>query len=705
MGREVILVAVDASKEISSDHALEWTVQNVIKAEDILILLAILPSCERPTPILYQRIQSLACNFLRCGTRKIEGRSTFDQVDQSKRDISRKINYLYAHKMQKLWLANNLIPVHYQVKVILDASLGSVSTKAKELRASWVILDRFLNKEADHCIKQLNCNVVLIGHAIPRILKTVNPLGGEEFSESRRNMEPTERNSVHMVPNILDYKSVTTPSTSDIRSSTLGTYSFSLPSTDKEYQCKISPCTINDSHTFLHLNFDYFDDDVKYLEAFSLSPSEIKYRQLNKISSGSNDELNLEAAERKHHFERTDNLARRLTDSSCIWREQDSPIQQKKPKNRRDSMTYSHQNSIIESHSVLCSMCMNKTPIFRSVPRRFTFREIENATGGFSDCNLMTEGGNDCVYRGELPDGQIIAVKQCKKLKAFAALDFCLEVETLSCAQNRNLLRLVGYCIDTEWLLIYEFACNGSLDKHLYEAEEEAEVKVVEEEEEEEDEEMSKSANRTGVAEILHSTAWNAKFAYVLGTARGLRYLHEDCRAGCIIHRDLRPSNILLTHDFEPMIGDFGLARWQLNAQLAKDTHLIGTFGYLAPEYIQTGQVSEKGDVYAFGVILLEILSGFKAMEFSGKTSNQSLSEWGNTMLEKKKLNELIDYRLHNNYVKREAESMMHAAYLCISPQPEQRPRMSQVLKILEGDLPCASMYQSSKSSNKGSVE
>ncbi|XP_027364568.1 inactive protein kinase SELMODRAFT_444075-like [Abrus precatorius] len=714
MGGEVILVAVDASIEISNDYALNWALQNVIKAEDILILLAVLPSCGSPTPTLSQRLHSLSCYFLACGSGHIEGRRTFDQVGQSKRVISRKINYVYANKMQKLWLANNLMQVHFEVKVIVDAGLGSVATKAKELKASWVILDRFLNKEVAQCIKQLNCNVVLMDHAIPRILKTVNPLAGENLNTGRSQSKATETDMIHVIPNILDYGSATTPSTSDIRSSTLGTNSFSLPSTEKEYHRKTNPCTINDSHSFLHLNSEYFSEDFKYLED-NPSPLDNKYVHLNKILSGGIDELNHKSAtsplqeeaencndilrtkisERKHNFERTDILTRRLTDSPGKWHGPNSTIQPKRSTTRRDSMTsYKHEslsslsfatsdsNSMamslsIKNHSALCSICKHKIPIFRSVPRRFTYREIENATGRFSDSYMMADGGYSCVYRGELPDGQVIAVKQYKKLKSFSASEFCLEVEKLSCAQHRNLLILMGYCIDTEWLLIYEFACNGSLDKHLY---------------------------GTETNQVM---AWHDRMKVAVGTARGLRYLHEDCRAGCIVHGDLRPSNILLTHDFEPMIGDFGLARWQINPQLAKEsTHLIGTVGYLSPEYIQTGQVSEKVDVYAFGVILLELLSGFNAREFSGKTGKQSLSEWSNTMLEKNKPNELIDSRLNNNYVEKEAESMMHAAYLCVSPHPAQRPRMSQVLKILEGDIPIdgASMYRSSKISDNGSV-
>ncbi|XP_031273393.1 inactive protein kinase SELMODRAFT_444075-like [Pistacia vera] len=305
----------------------------------------------------------------------------------------------------------------------------------------------------------------------------------------------------------------------------------------------------------------------------------------------------------------------------------------------------------------LCSICKHNAPIFGKTPRKFSYKEIARATGGFVNENFLAEGGYGKIYRGVLPDGQVVAVKQHKTLSAQGASEFVSEVEVLSCAQHRNLVMLVGYCFETEWLLIYEFACNGSLDKHLYGRES--------------DEVMS----------------WTNRMKVAKGAARGLRYLHEDCRVGCIVHRDFRPNNILLTHDFRPMVGDFGLARWQADGQLAEETRVVGAFGYLAPEYTQTGLITEKADVYAFGVVLLELLSGFKATDFSRNTGKQFVMDWGKPLLEKKMVNEIIDPRLDQFYVEKEVECMMYATSLCISPIPEQRPTMSKVLKILEGDI------------------
>ncbi|WOG87009.1 hypothetical protein DCAR_0206229 [Daucus carota subsp. sativus] len=304
----------------------------------------------------------------------------------------------------------------------------------------------------------------------------------------------------------------------------------------------------------------------------------------------------------------------------------------------------------------LCSVCKNNAPIFGRAPRKFTYMEIQEATNGFSKNNFLAKGGFGDVYKGVLDDGQVVAVKQHKVLSAQGASEFCSEVEVLSCAQHKNLVILVGYCTEMEWLLVYEFVCHGSLDKHLY-----------------------------GRGEPM---AWQNRMKVAVGSAGGLRYLHEDCRVGCIVHRDFRPNNILLTHDFESMVGDFGLARWQADGQSAEETRIVGAFGYLAPEYTQTGLITEKADVYAFGVVLLELLTGIKATEFARNAKQPYMPDWSRQFLESKVPSEIVDPRLDHDFVEKEVECMIQAASLCISPDPDQRPRMSEVLKILEGYMP-----------------
>lgn len=307
----------------------------------------------------------------------------------------------------------------------------------------------------------------------------------------------------------------------------------------------------------------------------------------------------------------------------------------------------------------LCTVCKHKTPEFGKAVRRFSYAELLYATDNFNHHNYLAQGGYGSVYRGILPEGQLIAVKQHKIASNQGDEEFCAEVEVLSCAQHRNLVTLIGYCVENgRRLLVYEYVCNGSLDRHL------------------------SAKNREGLP-------WKYRQKIALGSARALRYLHEECRVGCIVHRDMRPNNILLTHDFTPMVGDFGLARRQMHGDMAEETRVLGTLGYLAPEYAETGQITEKADVYAFGVVLLEIITGRKAV-LAGQQGGKNgvlLTDWARELLDRPNL-ELVDPRLRgtecsdNNLF--EMHCMMHAARQCIKKDPAMRPRMAQVLRILD---------------------
>ncbi|KAK8594920.1 hypothetical protein V6N13_015831 [Hibiscus sabdariffa] len=292
----------------------------------------------------------------------------------------------------------------------------------------------------------------------------------------------------------------------------------------------------------------------------------------------------------------------------------------------------------------LCSICQHKAPVFGKPPRWFTYAELELATGGFSQSNFLAEGGFGSVHRGLLPDGQAIAVKQHKLASSQGDVEFCSE--------------------DRRRLLVYEYICNGSLDSHLY-------------------------------GRHREPLEWSARQKIAVGAARGLRYLHEECRVGCIVHSDMRPNNILITHDFEPLVGDFGLARWQPDGDTGVETRVIGTFGYLAPEYAQSGQITEKADVYSFGVVLIELVTGRKAVDLNRPKGQQCLTEWARPLLEEYAIDELVDPRLEDHYSEHEVYCMLHAASLCVRRDPHSRPRMSQVLRILEGDVLMNANYSS----------
>ncbi|XVE95590.1 hypothetical protein REPUB_Repub02eG0111900 [Reevesia pubescens] len=304
---------------------------------------------------------------------------------------------------------------------------------------------------------------------------------------------------------------------------------------------------------------------------------------------------------------------------------------------------------------LLCAACGIRTEFYIRDSMAFNYSEIQQATDDFSKENLIGEGGYGRVYKGKLKDGQLIAAKVRKQESTQGFTEFNSEVSVLSFARHKNIVVLLGYCCKENLnILVYEYICNKSLYWHLFETTE----------------------------NVLD---WHQRRAIAIGTAKGLRFLHEECRGGPIIHRDMRPSNILLTHDLVPMLGDFGLARWRINDDTLQ-TQILGTLGYLAPEYAESGFVSVRTDVYAFGIVLLQLISGRKVIDFQSKGQHVSLRQWAEPLIEKLALHELSDPRIGESYDTYQLYLMAKTAYLCVQGSPEMRPSMGEVLRLLEGE-------------------
>ncbi|GMI89549.1 hypothetical protein like AT1G55200 [Hibiscus trionum] len=304
---------------------------------------------------------------------------------------------------------------------------------------------------------------------------------------------------------------------------------------------------------------------------------------------------------------------------------------------------------------LLCVACGLRTELYVQDSKTFTYSEIQQATDDFSMNNLLGEGGYGHVYKGKLKDGQLIAAKVRKQESSQGFTEFNSEVSVLSFARHKNIVMLLGYCCKENLnILVYEYICNKSLYWHLFE-------------------------NTENVLD------WHQRRAIAIGTAKGLRFLHEECRGGPIIHRDMRPGNILLTHDLVPMLGDFGLAKWKIDDETLQ-TRVLGTFGYLAPEYAENGFVSVRTDVYAFGIVLLQLITGRKVIDFKSDGQNLSLRQWAEPLIEKHALTELIDPRIGESYDRYQLHLMAKTAYLCVQVNPEMRPSMAEVLRLLEGE-------------------
>lgn len=292
--------------------------------------------------------------------------------------------------------------------------------------------------------------------------------------------------------------------------------------------------------------------------------------------------------------------------------------------------------------------------------RRFTFKELRAATDHFHMKNILGKGGFGIVYKGSLSDGTIVAVKRLKDSNSFGGeIQFQTEVETISLAVHRNLLRLWGFCsTENERILVYPFMLNGSVASRL--------------------------KDHINGKPVLD---WSRRKNIALGTARGLLYLHEQSDPK-IIHRDVKAANILLDEDFEAVVGDFGLAKLLDHHDSHVTTAVRGTVGHIAPEYLSTGQSSDKTDVFGFGILLLELITGQKALDFGRTAANQKgvMLDWVKKLHQDGKLNLMVDKALKNNFDQVELEEMVQVALLCTQFNPLYRPKMSEVLRMLEGE-------------------
>ncbi|KAL1107383.1 hypothetical protein V6Z11_D03G039900 [Gossypium hirsutum] len=291
---------------------------------------------------------------------------------------------------------------------------------------------------------------------------------------------------------------------------------------------------------------------------------------------------------------------------------------------------------------------------------RFAWRELQLATDSFSEKNVLGQGGFGKVYKGVLLDNTKVAVKRLIDFESPGGdAAFQREVEMISVAVHRNLLRLIGFCTTpTERLLVYPYMPNLSVAYRL------REVKP---------------------GELVLD--WPQRKRITLGAACGLEYLHEHCNPK-IIHRDVKAANVLLDEDFEAVVGDFGLAKLVDVRRTDVTTQVRGTMGHIAPEYLSTGKSSERTDVFGYGIMLLELVTGQRAIDFSRLEDEDDvlLLDYVKKLEREKNLDAIVDHNLNKNYNMEDVEAMIQVALLCTQASPEDRPAMSEVVRMLEGE-------------------
>ncbi|KAI7758411.1 hypothetical protein M8C21_013099 [Ambrosia artemisiifolia] len=299
--------------------------------------------------------------------------------------------------------------------------------------------------------------------------------------------------------------------------------------------------------------------------------------------------------------------------------------------------------------------------------RWYTLRELEAATNGLADENVIGEGGYGIVYSGVLGDNTRVAVKNLLNNRGQAEREFKVEVEVIGRVRHKNLVRLLGYCVEGAYrMLVYEYVDNGNLEQWLH-----------------------------GDVGDVSPLTWRIRMNIIQGTAKGLAYLHEGLEPK-VVHRDIKSNNILLDRQWNPKVSDFGLAKLLGSDTSYVTTRVMGTFGYVAPEYACTGMLTEKSDVYSFGILIMEIITGRNPVDYGRPQGEVNLVEWLKTMVGSRKSDEVIDPKLPEMPSSKALKRILLVALRCVDPDATKRPKMGHVLHMLEADdllFPTVSMH------------
>nr|GEV14151.1 L-type lectin-domain containing receptor kinase IX.1-like [Tanacetum cinerariifolium] len=312
----------------------------------------------------------------------------------------------------------------------------------------------------------------------------------------------------------------------------------------------------------------------------------------------------------------------------------------------------------LEEHAFAVEMD-NEFEMGTTVPRRFSYLELAQSTSGFSKTVKLGEGGFGEVYKGFLKDSRTyVAVKRVSKSSDQGVKEYASEVMIISRLRHRNLVQLVGWCHEKgELLLVYEFMENGSLDLHLFKG-----------------------------RSLL---TWSTRCKIAHGLASAISYLHEEWEQ-CVLHRDVKSSNVMLDSNFNVKLGDFGLAKLVDHEKDSQTTIVAGTLGYMAPEYVMTGKASKESDVFSFGVVALEIACGRKAILSDAQEQKKKLVEWVWDLYGSGTLLEAVDPFIGTDFSEEEVERLMIVGLWCAHPDSNVRPSIKQAIQVLnfEATLP-----------------
>lgn len=287
----------------------------------------------------------------------------------------------------------------------------------------------------------------------------------------------------------------------------------------------------------------------------------------------------------------------------------------------------------------------------------YTLKELEAATAMFADEKVIGEGGYGIVYHGILEDGTQVAVKNLLNNRGQAEREFKVEVEAIGRVRHKNLVRLLGYCAEgNQRMLVYEFVNNGTLEQWIH-----------------------------GDVGPVSPLTWDIRMKIILGSAKGLMYLHEGLEPK-VVHRDVKSSNILLDKRWNAKLSDFGLAKLLGSERSYVTTRVMGTFGYVAPEYAGTGMLNETSDVYSFGILIMEIISGRVPVDYNRPPGEVNLVEWLKTMVSSRNSEGVLDPKMTEKPTSRALKKALLVALRCVDPEARKRPKIGHVIHMLEVD-------------------
>nr|KYP66833.1 putative serine/threonine-protein kinase At1g01540 family [Cajanus cajan] len=287
----------------------------------------------------------------------------------------------------------------------------------------------------------------------------------------------------------------------------------------------------------------------------------------------------------------------------------------------------------------------------------YTLRELEDSTNGFAPDNVIGEGGYGIVYHGILNDNTHVAIKNLLNNRGQAEKEFKVEVEAIGRVRHKNLVRLLGYCAEgAHRMLVYEFVDNGNLEQWLH-----------------------------GDVGPCSPLTWEIRMNIILGTAKGLTYLHEGLEPK-VVHRDIKSSNILLSKQWNAKVSDFGLAKLLGSDNSYITTRVMGTFGYVAPEYASTGMLNERSDVYSFGILIMELITGRNPVDYSRPAEEVNLVDWLKKMVSNRNPEGVLDPKLPEKPTSRALKRALLVALRCTDPNAQKRPKMGHVIHMLEAE-------------------